>query len=252
MNKTLYYFLALILLSCNTKQDKYVVKNGDSLSGIAVKNKISVNELMLWNNLENDKIYVGQEIKVYLERENIENIPFNISANKLKSLLRSPPEDIKYMGDENLLILSYDIPGHVVANINKIDFRYGSADFYFINDSLSIITYGGNWSIKNKEDEYFDNHESEIEYIFKEYMRYFKKQGFKVKKNDERSWRGVKKHGNNNLVAYVVIEGYPNEPFFIIHLNKPEISKMIDSTNSFTTDNLSRFSYESSNYNEIP
>lgn len=252
INKTIYFILALILFSCNTKPDKYIVKNGDSLSEIALKNNISVNELLLWNNLENDKIYVGQEIKVYLERENIENIPFNISANELKSLLKSTPGRTQYIGDDNLSILSYNIPGQVEVDIKNIDFRNGLANFYFINDSLSIITYDGKWPVNNKEERYFDEIESQIEYNFKEYLKYIKKKGFKIKKNDDRSWRGEKRQKNNNLVAYVLLEGYPDEPFFMIHLNKPEISRMIDSTETFTTDNLYRFYHERSNYEEIP
>ncbi|RSD27064.1 LysM peptidoglycan-binding domain-containing protein [Mesobacillus subterraneus] len=42
----------------------YVVKSGDTLSKIASKHKIKLNDLMKWNGLKNHLIYPGQKLKV--------------------------------------------------------------------------------------------------------------------------------------------------------------------------------------------
>ncbi len=42
-----------------SKATTYTVKSGDTLSGIAVKHKISINELMKWNNLNSTLIFPG-------------------------------------------------------------------------------------------------------------------------------------------------------------------------------------------------
>jgi hypothetical protein len=48
------------------KKVVYRVKEGDSLSGIALKLKVSMNKLMMWNSIgENDLIYPGQRIVYY-------------------------------------------------------------------------------------------------------------------------------------------------------------------------------------------
>jgi LysM repeat protein len=46
------------------KAATYVIKSGDTLSKIATKHKIKVNDLMKWNGLKNHLIYPGQKLKV--------------------------------------------------------------------------------------------------------------------------------------------------------------------------------------------
>lgn len=47
------------------KKEYYVVRNGDTLSGIAKKYKTSVNQLAKWNNIKNiNLIYKGQKLRV--------------------------------------------------------------------------------------------------------------------------------------------------------------------------------------------
>lgn len=42
----------------------YIVKRGDTLTKIAKQYKVTVNQLMKWNNLKNDKILEGQKLKI--------------------------------------------------------------------------------------------------------------------------------------------------------------------------------------------
>lgn len=44
----------------------YIVKQGDTLSAISRKYKVSVSNIQKWNKLKSDKIYPGQKIKILL------------------------------------------------------------------------------------------------------------------------------------------------------------------------------------------
>lgn len=45
-----------------SKVDYYTVKKGDILGRIAIRNKVSVNDIKTWNGLKNDNIFVGQKL----------------------------------------------------------------------------------------------------------------------------------------------------------------------------------------------
>ena len=42
----------------------YTVRSGDTLSGIANRNHVSVKELMRWNGLKNDRLRIGQKLRI--------------------------------------------------------------------------------------------------------------------------------------------------------------------------------------------
>ncbi len=50
--------------SKNTSFSTYTVSEGDNLTKIAVENKVTVEELKEWNDLESDKITIGQKLKI--------------------------------------------------------------------------------------------------------------------------------------------------------------------------------------------
>ncbi|HLS66902.1 MAG TPA: LysM peptidoglycan-binding domain-containing protein [Pseudogracilibacillus sp.] len=50
--------------SSSGSSSTYVVKSGDTLSGIASKYGVTVNNLMKWNNLSSTTIYIGDKLKV--------------------------------------------------------------------------------------------------------------------------------------------------------------------------------------------
>lgn len=74
----------------------HTVKEGENLSGIARENNVSVSDLMIWNQLESDKILVGQKLKIkeqpeyhtVSEGENLTMIAvkYGIDVNSLKEL----------------------------------------------------------------------------------------------------------------------------------------------------------------------
>lgn len=47
------------------KKGVYVVKRGDTLSGIAQRRKVSIAKIKKWNNLKSDRIYIGQKLRIY-------------------------------------------------------------------------------------------------------------------------------------------------------------------------------------------
>lgn len=54
----------VLINSSLPKVSDYVVQKGDTLYGIAIKHKITVEELKEWNQLKSDVIYVGQLLRV--------------------------------------------------------------------------------------------------------------------------------------------------------------------------------------------
>ncbi len=48
----------------STTNSSYIVKSGDTLTGIASKNGVSVASLKSWNNLKTDTIYVNQALTI--------------------------------------------------------------------------------------------------------------------------------------------------------------------------------------------
>ena len=51
------------------KQKSYTVKEGDNLTAIADDNGVTVSDIKDWNDLESDKIYAGQVLKLYGGKE---------------------------------------------------------------------------------------------------------------------------------------------------------------------------------------
>jgi len=57
-------FLAVIFWAGFAQAETYRVKSGDTLGKIAAKYRVSVSRLKTWNELKNDRIYIGQKLQV--------------------------------------------------------------------------------------------------------------------------------------------------------------------------------------------
>ena len=55
--------------TANTKLIRYKVRRGDTLDGIAIKNKVSRSQMLSWNNKRNTRIYVGESLKLYVSNK---------------------------------------------------------------------------------------------------------------------------------------------------------------------------------------
>jgi membrane-bound lytic murein transglycosylase D len=96
----------------NITSGTYTVSEGDNLSGIAAEFGISVSDLLDWNNLENDKIMVGQKLKVHpvnsktsvhtvAEGENLSLIAkeYGLTLSELKEL-NDIDDDVIFVGQK--------------------------------------------------------------------------------------------------------------------------------------------------------
>jgi N-acetylmuramoyl-L-alanine amidase len=48
------------------KNIEYQIQKGDVVSEIAIRFGVTINEIILWNNLNNKSIYPGQKIKIFI------------------------------------------------------------------------------------------------------------------------------------------------------------------------------------------
>lgn len=70
----------------NQTSQTYVVKEGDYLSTIADKYNVSVSDLMEWNKLSNDKILVGQKLKIFSDTKVVEKKDKKEESTKNKTV----------------------------------------------------------------------------------------------------------------------------------------------------------------------
>ena len=56
--------LTIIFLAGLAQAEIYKIKSGDTLGKIAVKYKVSINQLKAWNGLKSSHIYVGQKLQI--------------------------------------------------------------------------------------------------------------------------------------------------------------------------------------------
>lgn len=57
-----------ILVEKEMKSFSIRVRSGETLSSIALREQVSVNDLKKWNGLNNDRIFVGQELQIFAEK----------------------------------------------------------------------------------------------------------------------------------------------------------------------------------------
>lgn len=94
----------------------YSVTSGDVLGGIALRFKVSINDLKEWNNLSSNTIYVGQKLNVYAPAQK------TIQAKGTEPILLSPDTKtyIVQPGD-TLWDISRKVPGLTVEKIKSLN-----------------------------------------------------------------------------------------------------------------------------------
>jgi membrane-bound lytic murein transglycosylase D len=96
------------LSSTNGNYSTYEIKTGDTISQIAEDNKVSVNQLKSWNNLNGNKIIVGESLKI-----------FNVQS--VTSAQKSSDSDFEYVaGKEKVIykVKSGDTLGEIAVKHN--------------------------------------------------------------------------------------------------------------------------------------
>lgn len=94
----------------------YLVKSGDVLGSIAQRNGTTVNKLMAWNNLKNNKIQVGQKLVIYKNQSSFDNM---IAQNSNSST--SVPQSYTVQPGDTLWLISKKLNGITVEQLKKLN-----------------------------------------------------------------------------------------------------------------------------------
>ncbi|MEH7385145.1 LysM peptidoglycan-binding domain-containing protein [Bacillus sp. JJ1521] len=109
----------------------YTVKSGDTLSGIATKHKISLNELMAWNNLNSTLIYPGNVFVV--SKTTTTEKPNNTTTEKTEK-----PQEEKVLSATVYIVKSGDTLSRIA-----IDYKVTVANLRQWNNLKSDMIYIG-------------------------------------------------------------------------------------------------------------
>ncbi|MCW5910392.1 MAG: LysM peptidoglycan-binding domain-containing protein [Cyclobacteriaceae bacterium] len=94
----------------------YTVASGDVLGGIALRFKVSVNDLKEWNNLSSTKIYAGQKLYVYAPAQRV------AQAKNTEPVLLSPDtKTYTVQPGDTLWDISRKVPGLTVEKIKALN-----------------------------------------------------------------------------------------------------------------------------------
>lgn len=131
----------------------YTVSKGENLSKISNDFNVNIEDIKLWNDLPNNVIRKGQKLNLYFPTDFVEKVKFGMTKSDfLKKLIIPQLVDScrSYDGNlENLDRLRYNVEqssmklnNKNVCNLNLMhQSEISYVDFYFIEDSLSIIQF---------------------------------------------------------------------------------------------------------------
>ncbi|GIL23781.1 MAG: hypothetical protein BroJett042_22940 [Bacteroidota bacterium] len=94
----------------------YKVASGDVLGGIALRFKVSVNDLKAWNNLSTSRIYAGQKLYVYAPAQNVTH-----TNNTQPTLLSPDTKTYIVQPGDTLWDISRKVPGLTVEKIKSLN-----------------------------------------------------------------------------------------------------------------------------------
>ncbi len=160
-------FIPLFIIGCITKDKKstknkvtehdsyilYTVSKGENLSKISKDFNLDIEDIKLWNSLPNDVIRIGQKLNLYFHTDFVEKVKFGMTKSDfLKKLIIPPLVDScrSYHGNfEKLESLRYNVEQSSMKlnnkNVCNLNLNFQSeisyVDFYFMEDSLSIIQF---------------------------------------------------------------------------------------------------------------
>lgn len=169
--------------SISSSNSTYTVKNGDYLYAIAIKHKISVNQLLKLNNLKSNMIFVGQKLKISNQSIKAPTVKkasdpkktttvskstssssiytvkngdylskiannYNLTVNKLKSL-NNLKNDIIFVGQKLKVSGKETAPGKTTTKPTKKPAKPTVANSYTVKsgDYLSRIAANHNMSV---------------------------------------------------------------------------------------------------------
>jgi len=112
------------IIAATTKIEniEYIVKKGDNLGNIAKKFGSTLDDLKLWNNLQDNKIAIGNSLIVAKNEVTIESNPDQNNFNKNESLAsasKSKSNDYLVKKGDSLYSISKKYPGVSISDIEK-------------------------------------------------------------------------------------------------------------------------------------
>ena len=111
-----------IASTTKTENVEYIVKKGDNLGNIAKKFGSSLDDLKLWNNLQDNNIAVGNSLIVAKSEVAIENGPDQKNFNKKESLAatsKNKSNNYLVKKGDSLYSISKKYPGVSISDIEK-------------------------------------------------------------------------------------------------------------------------------------
>ena len=111
-----------IAATTKTENVEYIVKKGDNLGNIAKKFGSSLDDLKLWNNLNDNNIAIGNSLIVAKSEVKIENDVVTKTFNKKESLASSSKSknyDYLVKKGDSLYSISKKYPGVSISDIKK-------------------------------------------------------------------------------------------------------------------------------------
>ncbi len=112
----------LIASTTKTENVEYIVKKGDNLGNISKKFGSTIDDLKLWNNLNDNNIAVGHSLIVAKSQVEIENKAVANTFNKKESLAstsKSKNHDYLVKKGDSLYSISKKYPGVSISDIKK-------------------------------------------------------------------------------------------------------------------------------------
>lgn len=97
----------------------YQIKSGDTLSEIAQRADVSVNDLMTLNNIQNDKIYAGQEISIPSYGKVPEEFNSNDQIPVEENISIVEPEIIPITG-EGIQAIPIEVPEGAIGMVKEV------------------------------------------------------------------------------------------------------------------------------------
>ncbi len=130
----------------NTSDIWHTVKKGETLSGIAGKNKCTVNDLKKWNNLKSNALKVGAKLKVGLKSPS----PISLDAttpNLTNNVAFTEDDNVIITEDGDIIFKDSQALGNVLSDVKAIEETVTEKDINnetitFSQDNYTITAEG--------------------------------------------------------------------------------------------------------------
>ncbi|RPI12853.1 MAG: LysM peptidoglycan-binding domain-containing protein [Ignavibacteriae bacterium] len=185
----------------------YVVKKGDILSEIAGKYDVSTGEIKEWNNLESDKILVGQKLKIYSDKKVV--MKDELKSSKKQTYKVKEGDNLTAIADEynvtvsqikewNDLESDVIVPGQVLklysdAKTTKDTKKNKKATTYTVKAGDNLTQIGDKFGVSASDIKEWNDLSSDVIWEGQVLKLYASKESTKKKETSKTEFHTVKK-----------------------------------------------------------